>query len=742
MKFVLPAPDQWFFKKQVNMDEVSKDVVPPDAERISIPHTWNNLDGQDGGNNFLRCVSVYYNKFIVPKDQKGKQIFLEFEGVYCIATVFVNGQKVGSHDGGFSLFRYNISSYLRDSENIICVFADNTANNWTYPQLADFTFFGGIYRNVSYIFVDDIHFDLEDDGSKSIYVTSKLVTKLDEEWNVDVNCLITNPKGSSYELKVALLDSNGTHVYEETAQSKSRVNFNVKKIHRWNGIEDPHTYVIRAEIFVLGKLIDQTNVVIGFRTFSVERDGVVLNDKKIRCNGVSRHQDRLDKGWAVSPRDEKEDLELIREIGANAVRLAHYQQSENMYSLCDSIGFMVWAEVPYITKFSPGEKAFIHISNQMRELVKQNYNHPSIVIWGICNELTIGGESPELIKSLYELNKLVKKLDPNRITSQAAFMNTKPTSEICGAADILGYNLYQGWYVGEIQDIQTAIDNIQSANNMPLAITEYGSEANITLHTETPKKKDYTEEYHFKYHNEIYDILSKNALWGTFVWNMFDFAADSRNEGGVKGRNNKGLVTYDRKIKKDAFFAYKAKWSNEKFVHICQRRFTDRTVDEIELPICTNLSEVELTVNGAEKQIVGEIKYVKYVTVKLGDVGTTTTVTVSAQDGQLKDEVTFNRVDKPNESYVLVDTNEKDQWFFEQNDGYYSVLDTIGEILKSKQAEEVFFQTFSPDLMSGETLEFAKNWRIVDLAKSPLIGLEDQNEVINLNEKLKKIKKV
>ena len=638
---------------------------------VNLPHTWNNLDGQGAEATYYRGKCTY-TKII--ERQKGKT-WLEFKGVNAACTVYINGNKVGSHLGGYSAFRFEVTDFLSSPKNFLTVEVDNSPLREVYPETADFTFYGGIYRDVNLITeVEKQHFSLDDCGSSALYITPKM------NGDVFVKSVI-----SGYETGVRVLyeifDAEGKLV----ASAGNRVRLHVENPHLWNGMEDPYLYTLRATLFMESRTVDRVESRFGFREVRFDADkGCFLNGKHIKLKGVSRHQDREGLGNALTINEHREDLELIREVGANSIRLAHYQQAEEFYSLCDEMGFLVWAEVPVISRFSKKKQA--NALSQLEELIKQNMNHPSIFCWGIENEITIQGASPVLNESIEELNDLAHALDISRPTTCAQLTMCPPESELNNITDIMGYNHYYGWYMKTVDGIDEWLKKFKEAQpKVPLCLSEYGAEAVIGYYSDNAVQGDYSEGYQSRFHEHYLNVINSTEwLWGSYVWNMFDFGSSMRNEGGVRGRNNKGLVTFDRKIKKDAFYMYKAFWSEEKFVHIEGGRYTLRRIGKRTFRVISNCPEVTLKCGRYKKTVAGEHVFTfEDVPIKEGN----NKVTVTA--GDCEETIVFEGVEGYPASYSLPDgaSTMVRNWFVPKSESinpeYLSTEDTIGEILKN-----------------------------------------------------------
>lgn len=735
----------WKFTLNISsIEEFNSSQISSKSKHIVIPHTWNNMDGQDGGGNYLRTISAYQTQFQINETilAQKKRIFIEFGAVSLVATVYLNGHYIGNHVGGFQIFRFDLTDYIQKDENILTVFADNRQSTSYYPQFADFTFFGGIYRPVKLIFKsNEAHFNMNDFGSPGIYVTPQIIDN--QLGIINVRPLITiynDNHNDEYSFKYIIYDQQG-QIVQEVVKNQNDTNFNItiENYIQWNGRLNPYLYTLEGIITKSDIVIEKSDQIrFGFRTFSCNHSGFYLNGNRMKLRGVSRHQDRLNKGWAVAETDEIEDIELITEMGANSVRFAHYQQSQKMFDLCDEKGLIVWVEIPFISMFLNTSKSNINLEQILTELIKQNYNHACVSMWGLANEIGIGGESTELFNVLSKLNTLSKSLDPTRMTTAAIFQGTQYDSPLNRFTDIFGYNLYYGWYSGEVNDNDHVIDEIHKvSSNPPLAITEYGAECNIKFHSEEPKVQDYSEEYQLFYHSKVYSIIqSKEFIWGSFVWNMFDFAADSRNEGGVQGRNNKGLVTYDRKIKKDSFYYYKACWTSSPFIHICSKRFIERYKDTINVSILSNIESVTVYLNGeVVKTFNGDFNVMETVTVKLND-GLNKIKVVSNSDGQIFDLTEFKKVKKENKSYELIKDEDEDEKAFTKVEGFLSVYDTVGEVVKHKEALELIQKYYgkkipSSALMMVKSMKIIRVIRMAGASVFPPERIKDINDVLN-----------
>ena len=666
MRNIKVINNDWLFSKNAKS---APSTLPTDWEALNLPFTWNGKDGQDGGNDYYRDT-CYFAKEIKSDDMpEGEVKYLQFDGVNSSCEVFWNGKSITKHDGGYSTFRVEIKD-IADT-NLLVVAVDNSANDRVYPQQADFTFYGGIYRDVSVIGVNENHFDLDYYGSPAIMVTPE-IKGADAEIEIK-----TFFKNDDCKVRYEIIADGEVIASKEDDDD---VEFEIKKVHLWDGLKDPYLYTAKATLIYDGEEVDEVSTRFGCRTFEIHPEkGFILNGREYPLRGVSRHQDRPDVGNALTPEMHKEDLELILEMGANTIRLAHYQHSQVFYDLCDEAGLVLWAEIPYISSHMP--TGYDNTISQMKELVIQNYNHPAIVVWGLSNEITIAGSNPNLIKNHKDLNDLVHKMDKTRLTTIAAVSMCDINDEYVHISDVLSYNHYFGWYGGSTEMNGPWFDDFHKKYpNKPIGLSEYGCEA-LNWHTSNPTQGDYTEEYQSYYHEElIKQIAERPYLWATHVWNMFDFAADARAEGGENGMNHKGLVTFDRKYKKDSFYAYKAWLSSEPVLHLCSKRYIDRVEDVTKVTVYSNQPEVELFANGVSvgKQTKGKYPFFYF------DVKNEGTTELKVVAGDLTDTATINKVDTPNEAYVMKEEGQVINWFeISTPDGRLSINNTIGDIMST-----------------------------------------------------------
>ncbi len=681
--------DNWRFKKDTALPPTA---LPTDWETVTLPYTWNGKDGQDGGNDYFRGTGCFVRAVSRSELPDGAVHYIQFDGVNSSADVFWNGKKIAHHDGGYSTFRAQIPE-IRD-ENLLTVLADNAPNDTVYPQLADFTFYGGIYREVTLIGVAEQHFDLAYYGAPGIAVTPQ-VHGADAEIQIETYVQTDKPCEIRYEIL-----ADGETVWHGSTDTETRsLTATLPNVHLWDGVNDPYLYTARATLLCDGEAVDTVSARFGCRSFKIDsQKGFILNGRPYPLRGVSRHQDRPEIGNALTLEHHKADIDLICEMGANTVRLAHYQHAQAFYDLCDEKGLVVWAEIPYISKALPN--AVENTKSQMTELICQNYNHPCIVVWGLSNEITMNTPPTDasMLANHTMLNDLAHRLDKTRLTTLAVVSMCGTGEDYVHLTDVVSYNHYFGWYGGHVHMNGPWFDDFHKKYpNRPIGISEYGCEA-LNWHTSEPEQGDYTEEYQAYYHEEmIKQIIDRPYLWATHVWNMFDFAADARAEGGENGMNHKGLVTFDRTYKKDSFYAYKAWLSKDPFVHICGKRYVNRAEDIAKITVYSNCAEVELFANGEScgKQKKGKYPFFYF---EVRNVGTTA---LTAKAGDCTDTAEIRKVAEFDNSYRMKDEGGVINWFeITTPAGYFSINDTIGSVLATVRGK-LFVLKFAKVLLSG-----------------------------------------
>ena len=671
MRKIILLDKNWTFYK--NPDSTQ-------GEEVSLPHTWNAVDGQDGGNDYYRGTCKYECHFSRPELETDGKAYLEFDGAAMTADVVINGTKAVHHEGGYGAFRADITQYLKD-ENKLEVYVDNSDNTKVYPQKADFTFYGGLYRMVKLVTVSKNHFELDYAGGTGIKVTPEVTLTDAAAKKADAKVTVELWMVGDAEAVTVTIDGQQKETPVENGYAKAV--FDLANVHLWDGVDDLYLYTAKAELSD-GDIVETT---FGCRSFSIDpQKGFFLNGRSYPLRGVSRHQDRAGAGNALTHEMHREDMEIIKELGANTIRLAHYQHAQEFYDLCDENGMIVWAEIPYITMhMSDGTENTL---SQMRELVVQNYNHPSIVCWGLSNEITAASAvNEELLENHRKLNDLCHALDMTRPTVMADVFMLETDSPMLEIPDMNSYNLYFGWYLGELEQNDSFFDAYHTTYpDRVIGLSEYGADANPAYHSANPERGDYTEEYQCIYHEHMAKMIEERPyLWATHVWNLFDFAADGRDEGGKHGVNQKGLVTIDRKLKKDAFYLYKAYWSKTPFVHVCGRRYVERTEDVTEIKVYSNEQSVTLFVDGVERETSEGSKVFKF------KVPITGTHKIRAVSGTCEDEITVKKVQKSNQDYIFNKQGDVVNWF-DRDDfkaDHYSISDTLGELAQNEMANAI-----------------------------------------------------
>ena len=647
------------------------------SEPVTLPHTWNAVDGQDGGNDYYRGSCTYALQLPAIRLPEGGRAVLQFDGVAMTAVVNLNGQKVAEHKGGYSTFRVDITDVLQDTNNLT-VEVDNSDNDTVYPQKADFTFYGGIYRDVTLHILPAAHFAMEENGAVPVKVTPVVTDLETRRCEVTVEALVVDADRVRFAL-------DGQEMSAPVENGTAKAVFTLENARLWNGLDDPYLYTVTASL----DNGETQSARFGCRKFEIDpQKGFFLNGRFYPLRGVSRHQDRKGVGVAITKEMMEEDLALILEMGANTIRLAHYQHAQAFYDLCDEKGLVIWAEIPYITMHMHNGRA--NTLTQMEELIVQNYNHPCIAVWGLSNEITAASPvNEELLENHRALNDLAHRLDPTRPTTMANVFMLEITSPILEIPDVNSYNLYFGWYLGELDQNDDFFDEYHAKYpDRCIGFSEYGADANPAYQTSAPERGDYTETYQCVYHEHMAKMIAERPwLWATHVWNMFDFAADGRDEGGKNGENQKGLVTFDRKIKKDAFYLYKAYWSKEAFVHTCGSRYVDRAEDVTEVKVYSNLPEVALYVDGRLQET------------KQGDkvftfrVPITGKHSIEARAGGYSSVILVNRVDTPNPNYAMANRREVTNWFDgELDESCWSVKDNMAAAMADAKVGPILKQ--------------------------------------------------
>ena len=677
---------------------------------VTLPHTWYRDDDPYRG-------LVLYQKTI-QIDPDWKHVFVDIPGADQHAVVLADDRKIGEHRGAYGAFRCEIPEELLGHKEVkLRIFLTNVHDEGISPLTGDFTVFGGLYRGVNLLvtehesFFDPTYYGTSGvilrtgtDGNTGI-LNAEIHARTDKE--AEIVAEITDPFGTLLtDVRSEEVDSESTNTHASGSINCSMVlTFRIPDVILWNGKTAPNLYKVKMKFVRAGETLDEVELETGFRDITINADkGLFLNGEHIKINGVAKHQDFKGCFNAVSRENIDRDFELIDEIGANSVRLSHYQHPQYTYETADKKGYLVWAEIPML-KMTDSEELKADAEEQLRELILQNIHHPSIYCWGIQNEIGMFRDAEFMHEELKKMQQFSHELDPSRFVTAANLYTVKFKSKLNSVTDMIGYNIYFGWYYGEMQDYRDYLDRFHSERpEMPLGVSEYGVDANIRLHSEVPMVRDYSEEYQALYHETVYPIFeSRGYLYGSYVWNMFDFHSGLRKEGGQENINAKGLVTYDRNTRKDAFYYYKAKWSEEKFLHICSKRFVNRAKESIEIKVYTNLSDAVLYVDEKEfgsgtNDGNGRIVF-SDVPLHEGE----NRIKVDAEG--LTDECVFVRVDSEDENYRLPGNNAGQavkNWFLSEDDvvreGYFSIKDTANDILENPDARAVL-EKYLPELV-------------------------------------------
>ena len=726
MRTMLSLNDGWLFSKV----SASEDLTP-----VTLPHTWNAEDGQDGGNDYHRGTCWYVRTLPRPRMAPGDEAWLEFGGAAHTAEVYLNGEKLCHHEGGYSAFRVKLEAL--GAENTLAVSVDNSDNDHVYPQKADFTFYGGLYRDVCLIIVPASHFELGYCGTPGIKVTpvidleTKSAQVTVETWQTGADTVTVEVAGQKQTVP--------------SVEGHAQAVFTLENVHLWDGVDDPHLYTAKAAL----PSGDAVSARFGCRKFEIDpQKGFFLNGRSYPLRGGSRHQDCKGVGNALTLAHHKADMEIIREMGANTLRLAHYQHAQEFYDLCDEYGIVVWAEIPYITLHMPSGRT--NTLSQMEELIVQCYNHPSIAVWGLSNEITAASAvNDDLLENHRALNELAHRLDATRPTTMANVFMLEIDSPILEIPDVNSYNLYFGWYLGELEQNDEFFDEYHAKYpERCIGFSEYGADANPKYQSPTPEKGDYTESYQAVYHEHILRMIEARPwLWATHVWNIFDFAADGRDEGGKHGENQKGLVTFDRKTKKDAFYLYKAYWNRkEPFVHVCGARYVDRAEPITEVKVYSNQPAVALYVDGKllEEQPGGPVFRFR--------VPISGEHSIMAKSGEYTHVILVRKVSEPNPEYRMVQSSPVVNWFDQEDidPAYYSVADKLEDIRRHPEAGAVVNQMMTQGASSrGDVANAVKDNPALQrmMGRMTLLSLlkqggADEQAVKQMNRILQRFRKV
>ena len=663
--------------------------------QVSLPHSWNHMGGtkdRDASYNHERGAAWYRLNFTPPADYSGKKLWLQFDGASIVTDVWLNGVKLGTHKGAFGRFRFDATAALKPGQaNLLAVRTDNSSpdapNSPTAqipPMSGDFFMFGGLYRQVSLIATDPVHLDMLDDGGPGVYARAKSID--DKAAAIEVAERIANDgkQPQAVTVKTAILDDAGKEVAAGSESltlapgqtATASPDLSIAHPHLWEGKKDPYLYQVLVTVSSdKGAVLDQMRQPLGVRSYKIDPDkGFFLNGKHLDLHGVSRHQDRPGKGWAISAEDQRQDMDIMLDLGINTLRLAHYQHDQTIYDLADRAGLAVWAEIPVVDRTSPKGVADTppdfqaNAESQLRELIKQNYNHPAIFVWSVGNEVNLRalkpGEGEHAKPLLTDLNGLAHQLDPSRLTAMADCcepgqgLERQEAEVVAGITDAFGYNRYQGWYYQTPQDLGPVLDGYHKLHaSVPLSVSEYGAGGALSQHSDNamdgvvfPKGHFHPEEYESRLHEIWYrQLKARPYLWATWVWNMFDFVSDSRNEGDMLDTNDKGLVSFDRATRKDVFYYYQAQWSDKPVVHLNGRRYPDRAYDLNDVEVYSNAPAVRLSAGGRD---LGETKCADYLcvwhNVHFQPGETVLTASASFAGKPVSDSVTWRYSGQPN----------------------------------------------------------------------------------------------
>ncbi|MCM1089056.1 MAG: hypothetical protein NC419_12950 [Muribaculaceae bacterium] len=755
MRTIININRGWKF---IQEDAGLPDKLPQDWTPVDLPHTWNAVDGHDGNGSYDRGCYWYARTFETPTQPlSGGRVFVDIPAAGQQARVYVNGKEICYHEGGYSTFRADITEACKkEGENLLVVACSNEHKSNVYPQSADFTFYGGLYRGMNLISVPDTHFELSYWGCNGLKVTATPSECGGAEFEME--SWVANAD-ENFTVFYRICDAEGKEVgYCVRPADSTAVKLYVPDVVLWD-CDNPYLYTVTALLQRRNEVYDTVMTRVGVRSFSCDADkGFILNGIPTPLRGVSRHQDQLYKGNALTREDHYQDARIIKELGANTIRLAHYQHSQDFYDACDELGFIVWAEIPFISVMSQDPAAHQNCITQMKELIIQNYNHPSICFWGVSNEILIGGISEQLVENHKELNALCKKLDPTRLTTIAHVSMTPIDSPVHNITDVESYNHYFGWYGGKMEDNGPWLDNFHKEHpEICLGLSEYGCEGIITYHGPDPACKDYSEEYQALYHEHMAKVLDERPwMWSSHVWNMFDFGCAARNEGGVAGRNNKGLVTMDRCTRKDSYYIYKAYWNKEPMVHLCGKRYAQRAGGTTQIRVYSNQPTVSLFINGGLTEVQTADKVFVF-TVALKDGFNS----ILALAGNCKDSMTLEKVEKEPDIYVLPEVNERAEgvanWFklagdldlkapMEFPEGKYSIKCTMEEIAECPEAIEIVAKAvklatnmeMKPGVGMWDMVKFTRLEDVVQMAGNMM----PEGFVESLNAQLIKVDKI
>lgn len=656
----LSLDGEWRFARQ-DMEDAQADVFESRGwARVTVPHTFNAQDGEAGG-SYYRGPAWYRREVLLPEGQEDRRNFLQFGGAALSTQVWMNGRFVGRHDGGYAAFRFDVTDAVRPGRNTIAVRVDNTKLAHVAPLAGDFTIFGGLYRSVELVTTSDVHVDMLDYGGPGIYAHTREVAG--GQAVVAVRARVTNSRRAqaSAVLRTTIVDASGRVAAHDTSRltlpaSTTRELVRTLRIARprlWHGRDDPHLYRVTTELLSpragRGEVLDAVIVPLGVRTFNVDPNrGLLLNGRPYRLYGANvSHSGRPGRGLVVTDAEIDEEVALMAEMGATGLRLTHVQHPQRMYERADTTGLLISTEVPLVNEIGEGPAFMANAVSQLRELIRQNYNHPSILFWGLGNELRTSSVAANAV--LARLQAVAKAEDPMRLTAYAHCCGPDD-DPLTTHADLLGFNRYFGWYGDEFTKIETWMDGYRRARpGLPFALSEYGAGGSVFQQEDPPRRplpdgQWHPEQYQALFHEAYWPALSARPyLWSTFVWVGFDLASDRRNEGDRAGVNDKGLVNYDRRTRKQAYYWYKANWATAPVVYITSRRLTPRRVSPTEVKVYSNLKTATLIVNDVSlgpRAVEGRIA--RWPDVKLASGLNRISVTATDGDRTVSDQVEWS----------------------------------------------------------------------------------------------------
>ena len=764
---------------------LERDIAQGKAPQpVTLPHTWYTDE------EYIQESGTYRKRFDL-KLSEGQRAFLRFHGVDKICTVSLNGHTLGHHEGGYTIFTFELTPYLAETDNELVVIANNETGKTVSPLSGDFAVFGGIHRKVELMVTDAQCFDHTfwgtdgvifntgvSDGKAFLYAFSRVLNGAgrDAESGLSIRYDLADAEGQlvasrTIAVGTATQASTGSRTdgvpvvaaqgntaslsqcasttaqQEPPAAKDYDLILSLDDFHPWNGLDQAYLYTATATLLDEDdRELDTVTRKVGFRSFSIDVDrGFFLNAEHVKLHGVAKHQD-FDKVYSAAGEKEwQRDMELISEIGANCLRLSHYPHPQRIYDLADEKGLVVWAEIPML-KLTKNEELFANAEQQLTEMILQNMHHPSIFFWGVQNEIAIWGEEPYMYEKIGRLNELVHELDLSRLSTSSNLNAVATTSPLNQITDVTAYNVYYGWYYGSFEDHGKFLDEFHRDNSrMPLGISEYGADTNLAYHSDHPRVNDYTEEFQALYHESVYPSMrDRDFVWGSFVWNMFDFVSPIRTAANIKNRNLKGLVTFDRQTRKDAFYYYKAQWRKDPVIHIAEQRFVNRCTDTMTVKVYSNQPEVTLTAGGRDYVAASSEGVFLFENIPLS-IGENHMV---ATAGSVRDEATFLRQETADTSYVYVDQHpglNVANWFEDEQEkarlfpeDRYSLKDSI-ETLRSNEKAFGIIREMMPEV--AKAMEDAMGSFALDRFVSFMKPDYTEEEFMEMNARLREIEK-